>query len=135
MPITGDTPRTASTSREERVYVRNVHAPHAVRRFVRAILGTWNLDHLADNTEVVATELATNAVQNANGDTVAVRIERLASAVRVNIWDDNPELPSEPSPDVDDEHGRGLMITAALSTDFGFYPVTNGGKVVWAVIK
>lgn len=42
MSITHQPPSTGVTS-EERVYVRNVHAPHAVRRFVRAILEAWEM--------------------------------------------------------------------------------------------
>lgn len=35
---------------------------------------------------------------------------------------------------LDAERGRGLMITAALSTRFGSYRVQGNGKVVWALI-
>lgn len=132
MPTTCQPPDTATS--EERVYVRNVHAPHAVRRFARAILGKWSLDHLIENTETVASELATNAAQNASGDTIAVRIERSASAICIKVWDDNAELPTGSNPGINDERGRGLMITAALSERWGCYRVAGAGKVVWAII-
>jgi anti-sigma regulatory factor (Ser/Thr protein kinase) len=120
---------------EERVYVRNVHAPHAVRRFVHAMLSEWGLRQLMDDMELVASELATNAVQCAIGDTIAVRLERDAGAVCVKVWDDSPESPSMGAPnDTDDERGRGLMITAAISERCGHYRVPSG-KVVWAAMK
>lgn len=135
MPTICQPPDTAIS--EERVYVRNVHAPHAVRRFARALLVTWSLDHLIENTETVASELVTNAVQTASGDTIAVRIERSASAICIKVWDDNPELPTGSGLDanVDAERGRGLMITAALSERWGCYRVAGAGKVVWAIIE
>lgn len=134
MTIMRQPPRTGVTS-EERVYVRNVHAPHAVRRFVRAILEEWEIGHLVDNLETVASELATNAVQNATGDTLAVRIDRFPGSICVKVWDDNPELPAEAAPAPDAERGRGLMITAALSARFGSYRVSSGGKIAWALLR
>jgi anti-sigma regulatory factor (Ser/Thr protein kinase) len=119
---------------EERTYVRNVHAPHAVRRFVRAKLAAWGLEHLIENTELVASELATNAVQAARGDEIAVRLERSGGAVLVKVWDDTPEPPVQRSPGIDAESGRGLMITAALSDHWGCFRVAGGGKAVWAII-
>lgn len=124
-----------SITSEERVYVRNIHAPHAVRRFVRAMLSEWGLELLMNDVELVASELATNAVQNAVGDTIAVRLEQDAGTVCVKVWDDSPELPSIGAPDdADDERGRGLIITAAISERCGHYRVPNG-KVVWASVK
>lgn len=134
MPITYQPPDSMITN-EERIYVRNVHAPHAVRRFVRAILEAWGMRNLVDDTETVATELATNAVQNAIGDTLAVRIDRFPDSICVKVWDDNPDPPVEATPAPDSERGRGLLITAVLSERFGCYPVPSGGKVAWATLK
>lgn len=92
------------------------------------------MDHLVDDSETVASELSANAVQNAAGDTVAVRIERSADGICLKVWDDNPEEPVMDSPGLDAERGRGLMITVALSSRFGSYRVQGNGKVVWALI-
>jgi anti-sigma regulatory factor (Ser/Thr protein kinase) len=135
MPITFQPSGDVRIASEERLYVRNVHAPHAVRRFVRAILETWGIGHLVDDSEIVASELATNAVQNATGDTLAVRIERTATGICLKVWDDNPEEPTMDCPATDAERGRGLLITAALSQSYGCYRLAAGGKVVWSVIN
>lgn len=124
----------ASVIAEERTYVRNVHAPHAVRLFVDAQLGVWGLGHLAATVQVVANELVTNAVQNARGDDIAVRLEPCGDAVRVKVWDDNPDMPSMRTPDVLSEGGRGLAITGELSEHWECYPAERGGKVVSALI-
>lgn len=83
----------------------------------------------------MATELVTNAVQNATGDTLAVRIDRFPGSICVKVWDDNPELPAQAAPAPNAERGRGLMITAALSARFGSYRVPSGGKVVWTRLQ
>src|SRR5579875_3581008 len=108
-----------SVTSEDRTYVRNVHASHAVWRFVRAQLGEWGLARLIEDAELVASELVTNAVQNAVGDHVAVRLESAGSSVCIRVWDDNPGSPMVGIPEPGDENGRGLMITDALAEHRG----------------
>lgn len=132
--IMSQIPETSSVIGEERVYLRNIHTPYAVRRFTHAILAEWDLMPMVEDVELVATELATNAIRNALGDTIAVRIERAEGSegsVCVKVWDDNPEPPVPQAPETDAESGRGLLITAALSAQSGHYRVPTG-KVVWA---
>ncbi|HLH84506.1 MAG TPA: ATP-binding protein [Trebonia sp.] len=123
-----------SVTSEDRTYVCNVHAPHAVRLFVRAQLGEWGLARLIEDAELVASELVTNAVQNAVGDYVAVRLKSPGSSVCIRMWDDNPGSPMMGIPEPEDEKGRGLMITDALAEHWGCYRVTSRGKVVWALV-
>jgi hypothetical protein len=53
----------------------------------------------------------------------------------VEVWDDNAGLPSPNQPTVEDEGGRGLMLVAALSKQWGWDRPPHGpGKVVWAII-
>lgn len=131
-------PTTCQTSKrvaaEARTYVRNVHAPHAVRRFVRAVLGAWGMSMLIETSELIASELATNAVQNGLGDFIAVRLECSGGSVGIHVWDGNPEPPTPVAADTDAEGGRGLMITSALADQWGAYGVSTGGKVVYAMI-
>lgn len=131
MPTTCPPPPVTS---KNRTYVRNVHAPHAARRFVHAQLEAWGLGHLVDTAQLVVSELVTNAVKAAKGDTVEVRLQRSGGAVCIKVWDDNPEPPVTQTPGTLDEHGRGLMITTALSEHWGCYRVSGVGKVVYAMI-
>lgn len=124
-------PRVTS---EDRTYVRNAHAPGYVRMFVRWQLTAWGLGHLIEAAAVVASELVTNAVQNALGDYVAVRLERSGGSVCVRVWDDSPESPAMGAAEPGDESGRGLVITDALAEHWGCYKVASGGKVVWALM-
>lgn len=132
MTATCQTP--TSVKSRERTYVRNVHAPFYARRFVSATLDAWHVTGLIETAELIASELATNAYQNGLGNDIAVRLECSGDSVCVRVWDGNPELPKPVAADMDSESGRGLMITAALADDWGFYKVKTGGKVVYAVI-
>lgn len=114
-----------------------LRAPLSVRVLVRCHLESWGLSHLIASAELIGSELATNAIQHGLGDMIGVRLECSASSVVIRVWDANGEdLPQlrEPVSGRDDEHGRGLAITEALSDDWDVYRVASGGKVVWARI-
>lgn len=59
------------------------------------------------------------------------------SGVLVAVWDGVPAVPVPASPDDDSEHGRGLMIVAALSAWQDCRQVSTrhgGGKLVRAYV-
>jgi hypothetical protein len=54
--------------------------------------------------------------------------------VLIHIWDSAPDLPVRQAPDLDAEHGRGLLLVEAMSERYGSYLLEDGnGKVVWAL--
>jgi hypothetical protein len=132
VPVTCSPPAVPRVS-EERGFARDDHAPARARRFVRARLAEWGLDHLVPSAELVVSELVTNSVQNAPGDQIAVRLDRCGGAVRVRVRDDSPALPRQRAVDAGAVSGRGLVIVDALSLEWGSCPVP-GGKVTWATI-
>jgi hypothetical protein len=55
--------------------------------------------------------------------------------VLVQVWDGNHQMPVRQEPELDAEHGRGLLIVESLSAKFGVYrPEGSSGKVVWAIV-
>jgi anti-sigma regulatory factor (Ser/Thr protein kinase) len=122
---------------EDRTLIRNVQAPKRVRTFVRWQLLAWGVPGLIDTIELIASELVTNAVQNAAGEIIGVRLECSGGSVLVRVWDDNErDLPQMQEPvSGDAERGRGLAITDTMCEDWGAYRQATGGKVVWAMIS
>jgi anti-sigma regulatory factor (Ser/Thr protein kinase) len=123
-------------------------APAAIgraRHLVRFALTGWGLAALADDAELVASELMTNAVQatGATGTrvtpdgfgaaaTVQVRVLMYQASIIIEVWDRDPGTPHPQDAAPGDEGGRGLMIVAALCTQWDFSAAADGGKVVWA---
>jgi len=92
---------------------------------------------LADDAELVVTELVTNAVQASRRTPgvppVLLRLLTGAGVLVVEVWDMSPEEvigPSDERPG--GESGRGLMIVAALSTHWGSRRESPDRKVVYA---
>ncbi|MEU6594791.1 ATP-binding protein [Streptomyces sp. NPDC046881] len=114
---------------------RNGESVRQARQFVHAALLDWKLPDLADAAELVASELATNAVQHARCDAYRVTLRRLdEDRVRVAVVDRSKTEPQVAEPGDEEEHGRGLALVEAMSTQWGTDPL-SWGKRVWADLE
>ena len=86
----------------------------------------------ADDLALVTSELATNAVLHATGDFV-VRVHVTGGAVRVSVFDADPEPPVLRRSAITDPDGRGVAIVSSVAADWGVRP-EGDGKWVWAEI-
>lgn len=127
---TGTVPSLTNDQR----YLADVHAPHDARRHVRARLGQWGLTGIADATELVSSELVTNAVNASMGGEIALQLAHTRWSVIVKVWDDSPEPPKPRDADLLAENGHGLELVEALTFRWGYYFADSGGKIVWAEI-
>ncbi|MEU1421607.1 SpoIIE family protein phosphatase [Kitasatospora sp. NPDC005751] len=98
------------------------------RALVREQLTGWHLEGLRDTTELLVSELVTNAVRVAR-DRVQLQLIRVDKLL-VEVSDDNHNLPSlEPAEQLG-ETGRGLTLVTKLAERWGTARKAVG-KVVW----
>ena len=135
-----------------------------IRLHTAFILQEWRMTALADAAELVAAELATNAIQ---ASTTATQAQTAAPAppglpviklhlasdrrqLLVELGDNDLRQPTPARPDTERDGGRGLLLVEAVSARWGCYflnpaaPATwrgpgatliqPGAKVVWALI-
>lgn len=107
------------------------------RLHTRQVLWEWGLTALTESTELLVSELVTNAVRicRATEGDAPVRLWVVSDAAQVVIlvWDASVLAPVCADPDDDAESGRGLLLVEAVSTRWGWdFPPGMGGKVVWA---
>jgi len=104
------------------------------RFYVRAALGYHDLSDYAENIELVTSELVTNAIAHASTRAINLELIRLEGpgAIAVIVTDSSPLPPVKLDPTKDAQHGRGLHIVEALSTQWGWTP-QGPGKAVFAV--
>jgi anti-sigma regulatory factor (Ser/Thr protein kinase) len=107
-----------------------VHAPGLARRAVAVVLGGWGYtdERWLGNTEIVVSELVTNAVRHAGGALV-LRMAARDGHVVVSVADGSATYPRRREPD--HTGGRGLGLVEALSIRWGTQD-HQGGKLVWA---
>jgi anti-sigma regulatory factor (Ser/Thr protein kinase) len=105
------------------------------RFYVKAALTYHNLGQYTDTAQTVASELATNAITHADGQTFSLGLLRLEDpdGISVVVTDDSPRPPALRAPADDFEHWRGLNIIAALATRWGWTP-HQPGKAVYAIL-
>jgi anti-sigma regulatory factor (Ser/Thr protein kinase) len=111
-----------------------LEAPRAARGLVADTLRRDGADRtLLSDAQVVATELAANAVSHARSRfSVAVRTG--ASAVRIAVRDTSPLRPVRRNPKPTEGSGRGIALVEALASAWGVES-TGGGKTVWAELR
>ncbi len=100
-----------------------------VRGKVTRRLAEWGLDELAFTTELILSELVTNAIRY-GGDTVQVRMVRDRSLI-CEVFDSSSTSPHLRYAAMTDEGGRGLFLVAQLAERWGTR-YTPAGKVIWA---
>jgi ABC-type multidrug transport system ATPase subunit len=89
----------------------------------------WTLDDLAFTTELILSELITNAIRHASGP-ITVRLLRTHSLV-CEVADASSTSPHVRYAATTDEGGRGLFLVAHLSERWGTR-YTDRGKIIWA---
>ncbi|GAA1254924.1 SpoIIE family protein phosphatase [Kitasatospora nipponensis] len=86
------------------------------------------LDELVDTTELLVSELVTNALRHGRGD---IRLRLLKdSTVVCEVWDDGYAQPRQRRAQETDEGGRGLQLVSLLAERWGSRR-TPHGKIVW----
>ena len=98
------------------------------RSLIRRPLRRWGLIELLPTTELLVSELVTNAVRYAQGK-IGLRLI-LEGGLVCEVLDDSAALPRLRHPDDSDERGRGLQVVSQLAQRWGARRAASG-KVVW----
>jgi len=107
-----------------------LHSPSEARAAAVRAADDLEIEPLADDLQLVVSELVTNAIRYADPP-VAVEIEVGDDTVTVAVGDGSPGRPRAQSPDPDAEGGRGLLMIDLLAEESGIRPQPPG-KTVWA---
>ncbi|MGW3726922.1 SpoIIE family protein phosphatase [Streptomyces sp. NPDC000851] len=92
-------------------------------------LTEWGLEELAFTTELVVSELVTNAIRYATGP-IRLRLIR-GGALVCEVFDGGATAPHLRHPRTTDEGGRGLLLVSQLTQRWGTRFVPDG-KIIWA---
>ncbi|MFH9826644.1 ATP-binding SpoIIE family protein phosphatase [Streptomyces bobili] len=99
------------------------------RKFTSDLLAAWGLEDLAFTTELMVSELVTNAIRYGKAP-VQLRMI-LQSTLTCEVSDASSTAPHLRRAQVFDEGGRGLLLVAALAHHWGTRH-NREGKVIWA---
>lgn len=99
------------------------------RRFAADTLTAWGLDELSFTTELIVSELVTNAIRYGKSP-IHLRMI-LQSTLTCEVFDANSTSPHLRRARTYDEGGRGLLLVAQLAERWGTRH-SREGKVIWA---
>lgn len=112
------------------------------RDFTRTTLRDWQLDMLAYEAVIIASELVTNAIRHgvsfaAGGSErpdVGLAWQRHASRLICVVTDPSATPPVLTTSGPDAESGRGLQVVQALAAAWGWMMLSAQEKAVWAAL-
>jgi anti-sigma regulatory factor (Ser/Thr protein kinase) len=133
--VTGQRRRPAGRAVIRTQLASALTAPGQARVAVRRALASWDLDALAPDAELLASELVANAAEHAGGRPINLTIRQHQTrsglrGVECEVTDRSRSLPQPRAADQDSERGRGLAIVATLATSNGVTLRPNG-KTTW----
>ncbi|GGY07169.1 SpoIIE family protein phosphatase [Streptomyces djakartensis] len=102
------------------------------RHMIRTAVGAWGARDRADEIELVADELITNALMHTEGSAI-VTLRALTGSerrLRVEVEDTSSALPRRREAGESGVSGRGLLLVELL-TDVWGVEARGGGKAVW----
>ncbi|MEV5878950.1 SpoIIE family protein phosphatase [Streptomyces sp. NPDC052101] len=108
------------------------HARHMIRAAVRS----WGAGERADEIELVADELITNALMHTEGSAI-VTLRALDDGdlrLRIEVEDSSSALPRRREAGEDGVSGRGLLLVERLADGWGV-EARGGGKAVWCEFR
>jgi anti-sigma regulatory factor (Ser/Thr protein kinase) len=105
-------------------------AASEARSQVRAAIGDWDVPVDPEVAVLLTSELVTNAIQHQTGTTITLAISCVCDQLRVAVHDSSRRVPVQVDAPADAEAGRGLMLVASLSNNWGFNR-TGAGKSVY----
>ncbi|MBC9729058.1 SpoIIE family protein phosphatase [Streptomyces sp. TRM68367] len=92
-------------------------------------LAEWDLNEPAFTTELIVSELVTNAIRHSTGP-IRLRLIRERALV-CEVFDGGATAPHLRHPRTTDEGGRGLLLVSQLAQRWGTRFVPDG-KIIWA---
>lgn len=103
------------------------------RSQVRAAIYAWDAPVDEGVAVLLTSELVTNAVAHEASKTVTLAITCSCGQLRVDVHDTSSSWPVLADAPADAEAGRGLMLVASLSAEWGVYRTPAGKAVYFAL--
>jgi anti-sigma regulatory factor (Ser/Thr protein kinase) len=129
------TPHPSLTELSALTLDNSTPAPSRARGWTREQLASWRPGVPTENATLLVSELVTNAVRYAPGDSIDLELELRGTELTITVSDaGTPKAPlAAKRPGNDAESGRGLTLVEALSLRWGTRQ-TPAGKAVWATL-
>ncbi|MFI1068907.1 SpoIIE family protein phosphatase [Streptomyces puniciscabiei] len=106
------------------------------RHLIRSAVRSWGYRDRADEIELVADELITNALMHTEGSSIVTlrALDGGHRTLRIEVEDSSSALPRRREAGEDGVSGRGLLLVEMLADGWGV-EARGGGKAVWCEFR
>ncbi len=112
---------------------REPTAAAEARNQVRTVIRAWKVPVDPDIAILLTSDLVTNAIAYGDGETVTLGIRCSRAHLRIDVYDTSRSLPMAVDEPAGTETGRGLVLVAALSTEWGSFRTPAGEAVYFTL--
>ncbi len=125
------TPTLPTKLHQRRVRLARVPSSAAAARSqVGEAIRAWKVPVDADIAILLTSDLVTDAITHGDGPTITLAIRCSRGHLRVDVYDSPRSAPVPADQPVGADSGRGLILVATLSTEWGSFR-TAAGKAVY----
>ncbi len=114
-------------------HVRLTREPAAAaeaRSQVRTVIRDWKIPVDPDIAVLLTSDMVTDAIMHGDGETVTFTISCSRGHLRIDVYDTSRSRPAAEEGPAVTETGRGLVLVAALSAEWGSFR-TLAGKAMY----
>jgi len=131
--------RPAATS----AFAPQPESARRAREFTRITLQDWGMAGQVDVAELVVSELVTNSLRHGvlparwmpGEHPIGLTLLRLDPYLMCMVTDPGRQCPVRIESCASAESGRGLQVVESCSVRWGWEPITDEGKIVWALLR
>jgi hypothetical protein len=109
---------------------REPPAAAEARSQVRAAIRAWKVPVDPDIAILLTSDLVTSVITHGDGETVTLAIRCSRGHLHIDVYDKSRYLPAGAGEPADTATGCGLVLVAALSTEWGSFR-TPAGKAMY----
>jgi hypothetical protein len=109
---------------------RKPAAAAEARSQVRVAIRDWKVPVDPDIAILLTSDLVTNAIAHGDGETLTLAIRCSRGHLRIDVYDTSRFRPPGMGEPADADAGRGLVLVAVLSTEWGSFR-TPAGKAMY----
>ncbi|WP_093460049.1 ATP-binding protein [Streptomyces sp. 6N106] len=119
----------------DHIPVEDARRVPAMRHLAKAGLDNCGLADMADDVELVVSELITNAIRHSHGTQITMTLRLVSKVLRITVRDDTCRRPRIQRPGDEAENGRGLFLVRQIAEQHrGSWGISPDGTITWCAL-
>ncbi|MFE2179068.1 ATP-binding protein [Streptomyces sp. NPDC059455] len=125
----------SARSGQDSIPAQDARLVRVMRHLAKTCLDNCGLADMADDVELVVSELITNAIQHSHGTQITMTLRLVSEVLRLTVRDDTRCRPRIQRLRDDAEDGRGLFLVRQIAEQHrGSWGISPDGTITWCAL-